>query len=95
MDENNTTPPPNLPDDNDKNKPKVPFFNKNRYPDGNFDNYKNNKPKPVNHYDEWFEGKREHPQHVKATQPTNVYDEIIEDLIDIVAKLLKELSKRK
>ena len=94
MDENNTTPPPNLPDDNDKDKPKVPFFNKNRYPDQKFENnYKNNKPKTINHYDEWFEGKREYKEQVKPTP--SVYDEIVEDLIDIIAKLLKELSKRK
>jgi hypothetical protein len=95
MDENNTTPETNLPDETENNKPEDSFFGKKRNMFGNFENnYKNNKPKAPDHHDEWFYDKRVHPEHVKA-EPTGAYEEIVDDLIDIISKLLKELSKRK
>ena len=90
MDENNTTPPPNVPDDVTVGKPK-PI--KNQF-DDRFgpNNYRgNNKYEKEPHFDWHTENHK--PQPIK--EPISAYEEIVEDLIDIIAKLLKELSKRK
>jgi hypothetical protein len=82
MDEDDTTPKPN-PSDDDKDK-----YGKTHY-QGNMhihDDYSKHQ------HDGWY-GKKPIPPS-KKEQPS-VYDEIAEDLIDIIAKLLKELSKRK
>jgi hypothetical protein len=88
MDENNTTPPPNLPDDSGDDNSHKSIFDKKSYPKSQFENeYKKYKYK-----EDW------HAHDTKVNKPVtqpNVYDEIVEDLIDIIAKLLKELSKRK
>lgn len=93
MDENNTTPEPKVPDDEGTSKPEGEDFVK--------------KPKNFNFFDKniksskQFDDYHEHKTHwtqptpiVKPEQPSS-YDEIVEDLIDIIAKLLKELRKRK
>jgi len=88
MDENNTTPPPNVPDDNEKDKSKDSFFGKKR--DYFQENYK--KIKTHEEYEKEYDWHHK-PEPLPPTP--SAYEEIVDDLIDIIAKLLKELSKRK
>jgi len=90
MDDDNTTPEPNVPDENADSKPPTAFFDLNKQFGPN--SYRgNNKYEKEPHYD--WDNEKYKPQPIK--EPISAYEEIVDDLIDIISKLLKELSKRK
>jgi hypothetical protein len=80
MDEDNTTPESNLPDNNEDKYGKT--------------HYQGNK-RAYSEHNDWYGSKPITHEPISKKEQSSVYDEILEDLIDIVAKLLKELGKRK
>lgn len=82
MDVDDTTPKPN-PSDDDKDKYGKTHYQGNKHVGDEF-----------SRHDQWY-GKKPIPPSPLKKEPSSIYDEILEDLIDIVAKLLKELGKRK
>lgn len=84
MNEDNTIPEPNLPD-NDEDKYGKTHYQGNKHVGDEFSRH---------HHDGWY-GQKPIPSSPPKKEQNSVYDEIAEDLIDIIAKLLKELSKRK
>ena len=98
MEEDNTTPEPNVPEENESGNglnqnPESESEKKDAELYQTFKNKKFGK----NYWEKQYE---DHEYWKRKPEPTispksNVYDEIVEDLIDIIAKLLKELSKKK
>lgn len=101
MDENNTTPEPNLPENDDSSNNTESENTESSSTVSEFAKlYKQKfgtKKQSWQGDDHWnreqYKGYEIYSQHKESR--SNVYDEIVEDLIDIIAKLLKELSKKK
>jgi len=81
MDENNTTPPPNLPE--------VP---KERKRDTSWFFHDNNEKKP---YSNAKANEHFHKPTPQEDPKTSIYEDIVDDLVAIIAKLAKELGKKK
>lgn len=93
MEDDNTTPEANVPEENEENKPPKENEDFKKKASAFFDNRKN---RQHNRYEKEPSYYHTYPTKNNLEQePKNAYDEIVEDLIDIIAKLLKELSKKK
>lgn len=96
MDDDNTTPESNVPEENSDSNPQTVLFDNQLKDSDKYGktHYQGNK-RAYNEHEGWYGRKNTPHTPPFKKEPPSVYDEILEDLIDIVAKLLKELGKRK
>jgi hypothetical protein len=90
MSEDNTNPEPNVPDDDTVSKPEsIKKQFEGRFGPNNY--RENNRYEKEPHFD-WPYGSQPGP--LNKNDAKTVYEEVVEDLIAIIAKLAKELGKK-